>query len=39
MRESNFSNPAQNKACICISAAVYDRRGRSSVATRPWMEN
>jgi len=27
MRESNFSNPLQNRACLSISAVVYDRRG------------
>lgn len=27
MRESNFSNPTQNRACLSISAVVYDRRG------------
>lgn len=27
MRESNFAFPAQNKACVCISSQLYDRRG------------
>lgn len=42
MRESNFSNPSQNKACLSISAVVYDRRGmyeetgqRKGVGTPP----
>ncbi|SGY83143.1 BQ5605_C009g05620 [Microbotryum silenes-dioicae] len=26
MRESNFSSPAHNRACVCISSALYDRR-------------
>ncbi|KAK4054063.1 hypothetical protein OIO90_003708 [Microbotryomycetes sp. JL221] len=26
MRESNVSFPAQNRACVCISSALYDRR-------------
>lgn len=29
MRESNFHFPAQNKACVCITSALYDRRGPS----------
>lgn len=28
MRESNFSQPNQNRACVCISSALYDRRGK-----------
>jgi hypothetical protein len=27
MRESNFAFPAQNRACVCITAQLYDRRG------------
>lgn len=27
MRESNFAFPAQNRACVCISSQLYDRRG------------
>ena len=27
MRESNFAFPAQNKACVCITSQLYDRRG------------
>ncbi|KAM0789881.1 hypothetical protein ACM66B_006725 [Microbotryomycetes sp. NB124-2] len=26
MRESNVSFPSQNRACVCISSALYDRR-------------
>ena len=29
MRESNFAFPAQNRACVCISSQLYDRRGES----------
>ena len=29
MRESNFAFPAQNRACVCISSQLYDRRGTS----------
>lgn len=29
MRESNFAFPAQNRACVCISSQLYDRRGIS----------
>ncbi|PWN54452.1 hypothetical protein IE53DRAFT_365450 [Violaceomyces palustris] len=39
MRESNFSNPAQNKACVCISAAVYDRRAIDCTATLPLINS
>lgn len=28
MRESTFSFAHSNKACICISSALYDRRGK-----------
>ncbi|ORY82999.1 hypothetical protein BCR35DRAFT_303673 [Leucosporidium creatinivorum] len=31
MRESNFNLPAQNRACVCISQALYDRRGEPSL--------
>lgn len=27
MRESSFAFPAQNRACVCISSQLYDRRG------------
>lgn len=27
MRESNFAFPAQNRASVCISSQLYDRRG------------
>jgi hypothetical protein len=27
MRESNFAFPAQNRACVCITSQLYDRRG------------
>lgn len=27
MRESNYAFPAQNKACVCITSQLYDRRG------------
>lgn len=27
MREANFAFPAQNRACVCISSQLYDRRG------------
>lgn len=30
MRESNFAFPPQNRACVCITSQLYDRRGRSS---------
>ncbi|UZJ55508.1 hypothetical protein CBS101457_004828 [Exobasidium rhododendri] len=39
MRESNFSNPFQNKACVCISAAVYDRRAIDCTATLPLINS
>ncbi|CEH16105.1 related to protein [Ceraceosorus bombacis] len=39
MRESNFSNAAQNKACICVSAAVYDRRALDCTAKLPLINS
>jgi hypothetical protein len=27
MREANFAFPAQNRACVCITSQLYDRRG------------
>src|SRR6266849_5414383 len=30
MRESNFAFPAQNRAAVCISSQLYDRRGAPS---------
>jgi hypothetical protein len=30
MRESNFAFPTQNKACVCITSQLYDRRGECS---------
>ncbi|KAF8628607.1 hypothetical protein AX15_003813 [Amanita polypyramis BW_CC] len=35
MRESNFAFPAQNKACVCISAQLYDRRVLDTTAPLP----
>ncbi|MCO5565651.1 hypothetical protein L7F22_019325 [Adiantum nelumboides] len=39
MRESNFSNPLQNKASVCISAAIYDRRALDCSATLPLINS
>nr|CDI53451.1 related to SamB protein [Melanopsichium pennsylvanicum 4] len=39
MRESNFCNPAQNKASVCISSAVYDRRAIDCTATLPLINS
>lgn len=35
MRESNFNFATQNRACVCVSSALYDRRGEFSSA---WNE-
>ncbi|KAJ1033046.1 hypothetical protein NDA16_000325 [Ustilago loliicola] len=39
MRESNFCNPPQNKASVCISSAVYDRRAIDCTATLPLINS
>ena len=31
MREANFAFPNQNRACVCISSQLYDRRGEHYV--------
>lgn len=31
MRESNFAFPAQNRACVCITSQLYDRRGECTL--------
>ncbi|CAO3684089.1 unnamed protein product [Umbelopsis ramanniana] len=35
MREPNFSFPAQNKAAVCITSALYDRRALDCTAILP----
>ncbi|KAF9446068.1 hypothetical protein P691DRAFT_777117 [Macrolepiota fuliginosa MF-IS2] len=35
MRESNFAFPAQNKACVCITSQLYDRRALDTTAPLP----
>ncbi|KIM37323.1 hypothetical protein M413DRAFT_277406 [Hebeloma cylindrosporum] len=35
MRESNFAFPAQNKACVCITSQLYDRRALDTTAALP----
>ncbi|KAF9016140.1 hypothetical protein BDZ89DRAFT_1166425 [Hymenopellis radicata] len=35
MRESNFAFPAQNKACVCISSQLYDRRALDTSSSLP----
>lgn len=38
MRESNFNFPSQNRASVCISSAIYDRRGKISlILSRPFL--
>lgn len=32
MRESNFNLPAHNRACVCISSSLYDRRALDAPA-------
>ncbi|PWN98297.1 hypothetical protein FA09DRAFT_24768 [Tilletiopsis washingtonensis] len=39
MRESNFSNAAQNKACVTVSATLYDRRAIDCTATLPLINS
>ncbi|KAI0668015.1 hypothetical protein C8Q78DRAFT_1147403 [Trametes maxima] len=35
MRESNFAFPAQNRACVCISSQLYDRRALDTNSPLP----
>ncbi|EGN99474.1 hypothetical protein SERLA73DRAFT_90817, partial [Serpula lacrymans var. lacrymans S7.3] len=35
MRESNFAFPAQNRACVCISSQLYDRRALDTTSPLP----
>ncbi|KZP15046.1 hypothetical protein FIBSPDRAFT_959179 [Athelia psychrophila] len=35
MRESNFAFPAQNRACVCITAQLYDRRALDTTSSLP----
>ncbi|CAG8446375.1 3357_t:CDS:2 [Ambispora leptoticha] len=39
MRESNFSFPAQNRACVCITSALYDRRALDCTAILPLINS
>ncbi|KAL9940048.1 hypothetical protein V8E36_000753 [Tilletia maclaganii] len=39
MRESNFSNPALDRACVCITSSVYDRRAIDSTSTLPLINS
>ncbi|KAG9316086.1 hypothetical protein JVU11DRAFT_3757 [Chiua virens] len=35
MREANFAFPAQNRACVCISSQLYDRRALDTTSPLP----
>ncbi|KAH7884857.1 hypothetical protein F5I97DRAFT_1812282 [Phlebopus sp. FC_14] len=35
MRESSFAFPAQNRACVCISSQLYDRRALDTTSPLP----
>ncbi|KAI0077782.1 hypothetical protein K474DRAFT_1620463 [Panus rudis PR-1116 ss-1] len=35
MRESNFAFPAQNRACVCITSQLYDRRALDTNSPLP----
>jgi hypothetical protein len=39
MRESNFSFPSQNRASVCISSALYDRRALDCTAMLPLINS
>jgi hypothetical protein len=39
MREPNFSFPAQNKAAVCITSALYDRRALDCTAILPLINS
>ncbi|TFK96702.1 hypothetical protein BDV98DRAFT_302714 [Pterulicium gracile] len=35
MRESNFAFPSQNRACVCITSQLYDRRALDTTSPLP----
>ncbi|KAH8104328.1 hypothetical protein DFH11DRAFT_1478393, partial [Phellopilus nigrolimitatus] len=39
MRESNFSFPAQNRACVCITSQLYDRRALDTTSPLPLLNS
>ncbi|EJD06317.1 uncharacterized protein FOMMEDRAFT_138352 [Fomitiporia mediterranea MF3/22] len=39
MRESNFAFPAQNRACVCISSQLYDRRALDTNSPLPLLNS
>ncbi|KZT58130.1 hypothetical protein CALCODRAFT_412957, partial [Calocera cornea HHB12733] len=39
MRESNFSFPSQNRACVCITSQLYDRRALDTNAALPLLNS
>ncbi|KAL1920499.1 uncharacterized protein VTP21DRAFT_876 [Calcarisporiella thermophila] len=39
MRESNFSFPVTNRACICVASALYDRRALDCTADLPLINS
>jgi len=39
MRESNFSFPSQNRASVCITSALYDRRALDCTAMLPLINS
>ncbi|KAF0437766.1 putative MYND-type zinc finger protein samB [Gigaspora margarita] len=39
MRESNFSFPSQNRASVCITSALYDRRALDCTAILPLINS
>ncbi|KAG5640868.1 hypothetical protein DXG03_006765 [Asterophora parasitica] len=39
MRESNFAFPTQNKACVCITSQLYDRRALDTSSALPLLNS
>ncbi|GLB44691.1 putative MYND finger [Lyophyllum shimeji] len=39
MRESNFAFPTQNKACVCITSQLYDRRALDTTSPLPLLNS
>lgn len=39
MRESNFAFPAQNRACVCITSQLYDRRALDTTSPLPLVNS
>ncbi|KAH8104443.1 hypothetical protein DFH11DRAFT_1647679, partial [Phellopilus nigrolimitatus] len=39
MRESYFAFPAQNRACVCITFQLYDRKALDTMSSLPLLNS